>query len=59
MSELTLPQQIARLDSSRLRSYRENLDFYNGYRGREASVAANAGLPLTTPKPLWKRLRPT
>src|SRR3989304_50780 len=30
MNELILPQQIARMDSARLRSYHENLDFYNG-----------------------------
>lgn len=27
---LSLPQQISRMDSERLRAYRENLDFYNG-----------------------------
>src|SRR6266571_8480691 len=27
---LPLPQQLARLDPERLRSYRENLDFYHG-----------------------------
>ncbi len=30
MNNLTIPQQIARRDPDRLRSYRENLDFYNG-----------------------------
>jgi len=30
MNNLTLPQQIARRDVSRLRAYRDNLDFYNG-----------------------------
>ncbi len=30
MNGQTIPQQIARMDSDRLRSYRENLDFYNG-----------------------------
>ena len=30
MNQLTLPQIIARMDTDRLRSYRENLDFYNG-----------------------------
>ncbi|HLE01960.1 MAG TPA: phage portal protein, partial [Dehalococcoidia bacterium] len=30
MPPLTLPQQLARLDLDRLRSYRENLDFYQG-----------------------------
>ena len=29
-NNLTLPQQISRMDSERLRAYRENLDFYNG-----------------------------
>jgi hypothetical protein len=29
-SALPLPQQIARLDSTRLRAYRENLDFFQG-----------------------------
>ncbi|MFQ5987689.1 MAG: phage portal protein, partial [Dehalococcoidia bacterium] len=30
MNNLTIPQQIARRDTHRLRNYRENLDFYNG-----------------------------
>jgi hypothetical protein len=30
MTSDTLPQQIARMDSSRLRAYRENLEFYQG-----------------------------
>jgi hypothetical protein len=30
MNGQTIPQQIARMDSDRLRAYRENLDFYNG-----------------------------
>ncbi|TET38938.1 MAG: phage portal protein [Dehalococcoidia bacterium] len=30
MNNLTIPQQIARRDTDRLKSYRENLDFYNG-----------------------------
>jgi hypothetical protein len=30
MNSQTIPQQIARMDSDRLRAYRENLDFYNG-----------------------------
>jgi len=30
MERQTLPQQIARMDSERLRAYRQNLDFYNG-----------------------------
>ena len=29
-SNQTLPQQVARMDLDRLKSYRENLDFYNG-----------------------------
>ena len=29
-NRLTVPQQIARMDSARLRAYRENLDFYQG-----------------------------
>ena len=35
-TNLTLPQQIARMDSERMRTYRENLDFYNGtqWQGR-------------------------
>ena len=36
MNQLPLPQQIARMDAERLRTYRENLDFYNGiqWQGR-------------------------
>ncbi|MBI4299950.1 MAG: portal protein, partial [Chloroflexi bacterium] len=30
MEQLPLPQVIARMDSQRLRGYREHLDFYNG-----------------------------
>ena len=30
-----LPQQLARLDVSRLRAYRENLDFYHGQQWLE------------------------
>ncbi|MCH7996805.1 MAG: phage portal protein, partial [Chloroflexi bacterium] len=30
MDNLTLPQQIERMDLDRLRAYSENLDFYNG-----------------------------
>lgn len=30
MNNLTIPQQIARMDFQRLRAYQENLDFYNG-----------------------------
>ena len=37
MDGLTLPQQIARMDSGRLQSYRENLDFYNGRQWRGAA----------------------
>ena len=29
-NNLTLPQQISRMDPERLRSYHENLEFYNG-----------------------------
>ena len=29
-TSLSLPQQINRMDSERMRAYRENLDFYNG-----------------------------
>ncbi len=29
-TNLTLPQQISRMDPERLRAYRENLEFYNG-----------------------------
>jgi len=32
MAPLTLPQQLARLDLDRLRAYRENLEFYEGYQ---------------------------
>jgi len=36
MNQLALPQQVARMDTGRLRQYRENLDFYNGlqWQGR-------------------------
>lgn len=36
MENLTIPQQIARMDLERLRAYRENLDFYTGnqWQGR-------------------------
>ena len=36
MNQLTLPQLLSRMDSARLRGYRENLDFYNGtqWQGR-------------------------
>ena len=30
MEDLTLPQQVARMDLDRLRAYRENLEFYRG-----------------------------
>jgi len=46
-ANLTLPQQINRMDSERLRTYRENLDFYNGAqwqgrsRGRERRLTFN------------------
>ena len=33
---LSLPQQLARMDLSRLRAYRENLEFYRGQQWREA-----------------------
>ena len=38
-ANLTLPQQISRMDSERLRAYRENLEFYNGsqWTGRSRS----------------------
>ncbi len=29
-TNLTLPQQLSRMDPERLRAYRENLDFYTG-----------------------------
>jgi len=32
MNKLTLPQQIASMDADRLRLYRENLEFYNGWQ---------------------------
>ena len=47
MAELSLPQQLERLDAERLRAYRENLDFYNGLqwpgrpRGRERRLTFN------------------
>ncbi len=47
MNNLTIPQQIARMDLERLRAYRENLDFYNGlqwsggYRRRERRITFN------------------
>jgi len=49
MTNITLPQQIARMDTDRLRTYRENLDFYNGLqwlgtptrRGRERRLTFN------------------
>ncbi len=34
-AETPLPQQLARLDSERLRCYRENLDFYHGHQWTE------------------------
>ena len=36
MNQLTLPQQVTQMDAERLRTYRENLDFYNGtqWQGR-------------------------
>lgn len=46
-TNLTLPQQLNRMDSDRLRAYRENLDFYNGSqwqgrsRGRERRLTFN------------------
>ncbi len=38
-ANLTLPQQINRMDPERLRAYRENLEFYNGaqWLGRSRS----------------------
>ncbi|MCX5994858.1 MAG: phage portal protein [Chloroflexi bacterium] len=38
-TNLTLPQQISRMDPERLRAYRENLEFYNGaqWLGRSRS----------------------
>ena len=32
MNKVTLPQQIASMDADRLRLYRENLEFYNGWQ---------------------------
>ncbi len=46
-TNLTLPQQLNRMDSDRLRAYRENLNFYNGSqwqgrsRGRERRLTFN------------------
>ena len=34
MESLSLPQQVARMDVERLRSYRDNLDFYSGIQWR-------------------------
>ena len=34
-ADVPLPQQLARLDVSRLRAYRENLDFYHGQQWLE------------------------
>ena len=34
-AELPLPQQLARLDTARLRAYRENLEFYQGRQWTE------------------------
>ena len=38
-NNLTLPQQMSRMDPERLRAYRENLEFYNGaqWLGRSRS----------------------
>jgi len=33
-ANLTLPQQLSRMDLDRLKAYRENLDFYNGVQWR-------------------------
>ena len=47
MNNLPLPQQIAKMDTGRLRSYRENLDFYKGVQwagsaqGRERRLTFN------------------
>ena len=47
MNNLTIPQQISRMDLDRMRVYRENLDFYNGlqwpggYRRRERQITFN------------------
>ena len=46
-NNLTLPQQISRMDPERLRAYRENLEFYNGaqwlgrLRSRERRLTFN------------------
>ena len=46
-NNLTLPQQISRMDPERLRAYRENLEFYNGVqwacrsRSRERRLTFN------------------
>ncbi|MCH7999218.1 MAG: phage portal protein [Chloroflexi bacterium] len=45
-ADVPLPQQLARLDASRLRAYRENLDFYHGQqwlepRRRERRITFN------------------
>ncbi len=47
MTNLTLPQQVARMDTDRLRAYRQNLDFYNSIqwlgnpRRRERRLTVN------------------
>src|SRR4051812_32154476 len=45
-AETPLPQQIARLDSERIRSYRENLDFYHGEQWLEGRRRRDRRLTL-------------
>lgn len=39
----SLPQQLVRMDSGRLRAYRENLEFYQGRQWNEPPRRANGG----------------
>ena len=50
MKQLTLPQQVARMDGPRLQAYRENLEFYRGTQWREGPRRGERRLTLNYAK---------
>ncbi|MBI4297848.1 MAG: portal protein, partial [Chloroflexi bacterium] len=56
MPDLTLPQQIARMDGERLRTYRGNLDFYNGLQWPGSPRSRERRLTFNYVKPFVQKL---
>ena len=45
-AQTSLPQQLTKLDSERLRAYRENLGFYHGHQWRDTRRRRDRRLTL-------------